>query len=149
MIKEIKVDKDHKFKINTAFGWLYKYREHFGEDILPELVPMLDAALGVAANVFDENDADLRDVVAEAMGAFAGTEATTVTNIIWALAKNADPEIPDAAEWYNGFDRFPVDEIAPAVFWTLAETYMTTKKFKSLKEKAKARAEKAGSQPMR
>ena len=133
MIKEIKVDKDHKFEINTAFGWLYKYKAYFGEDILPELVPMIDSAFGVAANVLDEDNADLRDIVAEAMGAFAGTESTTVTNIIWALAKNADPDIPNAEEWFNKFETFPADRIVPEIFWTLAETYITRKKVESLK----------------
>lgn len=135
MIKEIKVDKDHKFEINTAFGWLYKYKEYFGEDILPELVPMIDSALGVMAEVIDGNETDLRDIIAEAMGAFAGTDSTTVTNIIWALAKNADPDIPKAEDWFNSFEVFPTDEIVPEIFWTLAETYVTTKKVKGLKAK--------------
>lgn len=143
MIKEIKVDKDNKFEINTAFGWLYKYKEYFGEDILPALVPMIDSAVGVVASAVDEDRADVRDIVAEAMGAFAGTESTTVTNIIWALAKNADPNIPRADEWFNKFERFPVDRIIPEIFWTLAESYATTKKVEGLKARIKSAEEKA------
>lgn len=143
MRKEIKVDKDNKFEINTAAGWLYVYKEYFGNDILPELVPMMDSVLGVAAEIMDEKGSgDPRDVIAEAMGAFAGTDLTTLTNIIWALAKNADPNIPNVQEWFNKFETFPTDEIVSEIFWTLAGTYITKKKVQSLKTKLKTFQEK-------
>lgn len=138
MRKEIKVDKDHKFEINTSFGWAYVYKEYFGEDILPEVVPLLESALGIAADFLDQTTiSDVRDIISEIAGTLAGTELTTVTNVLWSMAKNADDDIPDVKEWFNGFERFPVDEILPQVVWTLAESTISTKKVKSLKDRMK------------
>lgn len=138
MIREIKIDKDNKFEINTSYGWLYTYKEHFGEDILPEIVPLMESAIGIAADIFENNDAvDARDVISEIAGTIAGTEATTLTNVIWALAKNANDDLPNAREWYNSFETFPMDKVIPEAFWALCESTVSQKKVKSLKEQIK------------
>lgn len=131
MIKEIKVDKDTKFEINTAYGWLYIYEEYTGEDVLPQLVPLIESVLGAVADSLD-GDVDARDIISEAMGAMAGTKATTLTNILWAMAKNADETIPNAKEWYNSFDKMPGDEVFGEALWCLAQT-LTPKKAQRLK----------------
>ena len=148
MKKEIKIDKDNKFEINTGFGWLYKYREYFGEDILPQLVPLIESTAGIAIETLDGDEtADPREILGEAMATFAGTEITTLTNVIWALAKNADESIPKAEDWFNQFDKFPVDKILPEIFFILADTFVSTKKAQSLKDMMKATGKKAASLP--
>lgn len=138
MIREIKIDKYNKFEINTSYGWLYIYKEHFGEDILPEIVPLMESAIGIAADIFENNDAvDARDVISEIAGTIAGTEATTLTNVIWALAKNANDDLPNARKWYNSFETFPMDKVIPEAFWALCESTVSQKKVKSLKEQIK------------
>ncbi len=132
MKKEIKIDKDNKFEINTSLGFLYVYEEEFGRDILPELVPLIESILGAAADAL-ENDVDVRDIISEAMGAFAGTNATTITNILWAMAKNADEDIPGPRDWFNSFDKFPADEIFLKAFWSLCDSSISSKKAKRLK----------------
>ena len=136
MKKEIKVDKDHKFTIDTGLGWAYVYKEEFGMDVLPETVPLIESAFGIAADFYDSSEAaTVRDLISEAAGTLSGTDLTTLTNIIWALAKNADESIPEPREFYNQFDCFSVTEILPKIIWTMADSILPTKKVKSLKEK--------------
>ena len=136
MKKIIKVDKNNKFKIDTGLGWAYVYKEEFGSDVLPETVPLIESAFGIAADYYDSKDAiSVRDIISEAAATLSGTDLTTLTNIIWALAKNADDDIPDPREFYNQFDRFSVTDILPEILWTLADSVLPTKKVKSLKEK--------------
>lgn len=135
MKKEIKVDKDHKFMIDTGLGWAYVYKEQFGTDVLPETVPLIESAFGIAADFYDSSDAvTVRDLISEAAGTLSGTDLTTLTNIIWALAKNADESIPEPREFYNQFDCFSVTDILPKIIWTMADSILPTKKVKSLKE---------------
>ena len=46
--------EDQPIEINSSLGWLFCYREQFGHDILPDLLPLLDAALGALANMYEE-----------------------------------------------------------------------------------------------
>lgn len=134
MKKEIKVDKDHKFMIDTGLGWAYVYKEQFGTDVLPETVPLIESAFGIAADFYDSSEAvSARDIISEAAGTLSGTDLTTLTNIIWALAKNADDSIPEPREFYNQFDCFSVTDVLPKIVWTMADSIMPTKKVKSLK----------------
>lgn len=136
MKKEIKVDKDHKFTIDTGLGWAYVYKEEFGMDVLPETVPLIESAFGIAADFYEsKEEIAVRDIISEAAGTLSGTDLTTITNIIWALAKNADESIPGPREFYNQFDCFSVPDILPKIMWAMADGIMPSKKVKSLKEK--------------
>ena len=71
-----------------------------------------------------------------------GMEITTVTNVIWALAKNADDNIPDVREWLDQFDTFPLADIVPEIMDVLVKSMVSEKKAKLLQE----RLEQIGSQ---
>lgn len=131
MKKTIKIDNKTKFKIDTSNNWLRIYRDQFGHDILPDIVPVLDAGLELISGALNGEDIDAVDQIETRM---MELETITLDNVIWALAKNADESIEDPEEWDRKFDKFPLDEIVPQVIDTLASTYMTTKKLKLLKE---------------
>ena len=146
MRKKIKIGNKTAFEINTSNRWAYIYNEYFGHDIMPELIPMADAAIGFLTNLINGEDADESDIT----DALYGLEYTTELNVIWALAKNADESIPEAEEWYNGFEKFPQDEIAPQVFGTLIKTMVSEKKLQLLQTQGKAamsRFTRSSSQP--
>lgn len=130
MKKYIKINNKKAFQINTSTRWLRIYRDAFGHDILPDIIPALDAGLSVFAGMINDGDIDI-DKVEEEMYSL---EFTVINNVIWALAKNANEDIEDIEEWEDKFDKWPLDEILPQVVGTLAETYLTTKKSALLKE---------------
>lgn len=129
MKKTITIDGKKAFKINTSNRWLRIYRDTFGHDILPDLVPIIDTCLEVIAGAFADRDIDI-DKIEEEIYAL---EIVTLNNVVWALAKNADENIPDIEEWEDSFDKWTYDELVPQIAETLAQTYITEKKLKLLK----------------
>lgn len=134
MRKTIKIDKNTEIKINTSWNWAYIYQEYFGHDIIPDLVPAIDAFMHTFTGIVngDEIDEDGFDLY--------GLEITTMTNLIWALAKNADDNIPDVRQWLDTFDVFPLDIIVPEVVEVLASSMMSRKKAELLQGQMAAAA---------
>ena len=130
----------HPIEINTSLGWLFCYREQFGHDILPDLLPLLDAALGALSEIYDENeDANILEKLDETavnriIVSLSTLEVLTITNILWAMAKNAG-ETKNPREWANGFDVFPFDVVTIELMRALIESSVSSKNSKRLLEK--------------
>ena len=95
--KQITINENCKINMDSSIGWLLIYRENFGRDILPDILPMISAAVELIFGGINEEGevtlATLRenidsDTVTNAMIQLSGLEITTVINIVWALAKN-------------------------------------------------------------
>lgn len=139
MIKTIRIDNDHSIELNGSMGWLFKYRAQFGRDILPELMPMLEALVQLIAAAFDGGK-DMKEMTAEdivknvdqvdlynALSTLSGMELVTLIEIVWALAKNANKDISEPEEWVNQFEAFPIDEIMPEAINVILESSITSK----------------------
>lgn len=146
MKKTIKIDDEQKFEINSSSGWLYAYQEQFGHDVLPVLLPAAEALLQTMADLMKDSKSDnVADILAAAdeetiSNAFitlSGMQLTTVTNIVWAMAKNANDSIESPREWLNSFDVFPWDIVVPQVLSAALEACISKKKFEKLKETIK------------
>lgn len=146
MKKTIKIDDEQKFEINSSSGWLYAYQEQFGHDVLPVLLPAAEALLQTMADLMKDSKSDnVGDILAAAdeetiSNAFitlSGMQLTTVTNIVWAMAKNANDSIESPREWLNSFDVFPWDIVVPQVLGAALEACISKKKFEKLKETIK------------
>lgn len=146
MKKTIKIDDEQKFEINSSSGWLYAYQEQFGHDVLPVLLPAAEALLQTMADIMKDSKSDnVGDILAAAdeetiSNAFitlSGMQLTTVTNIVWAMAKNANDNIESPREWLNSFDVFPWDIVVPQVLGAALEACISKKKFEKLKETIK------------
>ena len=146
MKKTIKINDEQKFEINSSSGWLYAYQEQFGHDVLPVLLPAAEALLQTMADLMKDSKSDnVGDILAAAdeetiSNAFitlAGMQLTTVTNIVWAMAKNANDSIESPREWLNSFDVFPWDIVVPQVLGAALEACISKKKFEKLKETIK------------
>lgn len=143
MIKTIQIG-DHPVEINSSAGWLYTYREQFGHDILVVLMPALEAGVRLAKKAFEDSGVQDGDEVTKLLGGIdeeAITEAvitlssmqlTTVTNIVWALAKNADSSIPEPRTWLNNFENFPVEEVMPSVLGAVIESSTSKKNYEKI-----------------
>lgn len=146
MKKTIKIDDEQKFEINSSSGWLYAYQEQFGHDVLPVLLPAAEALLQTMADLMKDSKSDnVADILAAAdeetiSNAFitlSGMQLTTVTNIVWSMAKNANDSIESPREWLNSFDVFPWDIVVPQVLSAALEACISKKKFDKLKETIK------------
>ena len=142
MIKSLSIDNNHSIDVNSSIGWLLIYRETFGRDILPDIMPVIDAVITGAVDILEETDGDYSTkaiVKAMGSGAMSNTmtsistlEFVTIIKILWAMAKNADNTIPDVYKWASQFDVFPLDEIAPELFKLLTESMVSSKNLKRL-----------------
>lgn len=146
MKKTIKIDDEQKFEINSSSGWLYAYQEQFGHDVLPVLLPAAEALLQTMADLMKDSKSDNvgdmlanadEETISNAFITLSGMQLTTVTNIVWAMAKNANDSIESPREWLNSFDVFPWDIVVPQVLSAALEACISKKKFEKLKETIK------------
>lgn len=125
MKKTIKIDEENTLTLSNNVGWLLAYRDQFGVDIVPALVPVLNAVIEIyaeiakqtgdlktAADIFTKIDAE---TIQGAILELAGVQITDLVNVVWAMAKAADDDIDEPRTWVRQFETFPLDVIAPAV----------------------------------
>lgn len=146
MIKTITLEDGKDLVLSNNIGWLLVYRDQFGHDIVPSLIPVLNAGIDLALNVykatggtFDKDTIEKLDAdeLGDALYKLAGFEAVDLLRIVWAMAKNADDSVPDMRRWLSGFEVFPLDEILPAVGELLYKGMISTKNSSRLQELAR------------
>lgn len=137
MQKTITLDDGKTLTLDNSLYWLYAYRSQFQVDITKVLVPIINGIIELYAEVVElsEGEADFFEVVKKipptdlqnAVIELSGLELVDIVNIIWALAKCADPSTPDPETWARGFDSFPLDVILPETFRLVASGLVTSK----------------------
>ena len=141
MEKKVKLDSKNSILLDNNVGWLFIYKDQFGRDIVPSLVPVLNAGIDLVFGIYKELGGEISRekimqidpaALTDAIYAASGIEAVDLLNIVWALAKNADDEIQEPREWVRQFDTFPLDVIAPAVFELVFKSMVSTKNLKRL-----------------
>lgn len=139
MVKTIRINKDQSIELNSSMGWLYSYREQFGHDILPDLMPMIESLLGLSVKVMQKTDGakgviDAIDdeVLTDFVISISGAETLTLLSIIWAMAKNANPAIAAPEEYFDQFETFPLDKVVPAAARMILDSSVSSKNAKRL-----------------
>ena len=141
MQKTIKIDSKNAVRLDNNVGWMFIYRDQFGRDIVPALIPLLNAGIDLALGIYKQTGGKMSrdvlmsidaDALTDAMIQVSGIEAVDLLQIVWALAKNADESIDEPRVWFRQFDTFPVDIIAPAVFDLVFKGMVSTKNLKRL-----------------
>ena len=137
-------EKTIELALSNNMSWVMEYKDQFNTDILPVLMPLLLSLTNVLAGLaeagvkFEEiNVNDLKkilgtDSMTEAMYKLAAFEFTDFLNIVWALNKAADENIPEPRKWVRQFETFPLDDIAPVVFELVAKGVMSSKTWERL-----------------
>lgn len=102
-----------KFKSTGAF--LLRYKAQFGRDAIQDILK-LENAIG--------KNKEIKDIDALNLEVFY--------NLIWTLAKTANPDIPPPIEWLDSFSKFPlidiIPEVADMIFSCLSTTVQIKKK---------------------
>lgn len=144
MDKVIKIgDKD--VLLNNSIGWTIIYRDQFGQDIIPTIMPMLAAGLDIISGIVEQtgktDDLDINDLLKvfdgdalmNAVIHLSGLELTDLLKITWAMAKSAKADTWPLERWVKEFDSFPVDEVAPAVISMMISGMISSKNVARLK----------------
>lgn len=130
-------------KLSNNVGWTMEYRDQFGEDIIPKLLPMAQSITEALAAVFSEYGANGFDAktIAEALQGRTLDIMIPLTQlsftdliigITWAMAKDADPNIDPPRQWVRQFESFPVDEIVPEVLDLVKRGFTSSKNLSRL-----------------
>ena len=85
-----------RFKSTGAF--LLRYKAQFGRDAIQDIL-RIQSAIDNKGRIKSIDTLDLE----------------VFYNLIWTLAKTADPSIPPPLEWLDTFGEFPLAEIVPEV----------------------------------
>lgn len=130
-------------RLSNNIGWVFAYRDQFGRDIIPALMPALESIVSLVPAITKAGDeggvvsvlqsSEMEDATLR----LAGLEVTDLINIVWALAKAADDDIPEPRRWVRQFDEFPIDVIAPAAFDLVLSGVISSKNRTRLREMAK------------
>ena len=130
-------------RLSNNIGWVFAYRDQFGRDIIPALMPALESIVSLVPAVMKAGEeggvvsvlqsSEMEDATLR----LAGLEVTDLINIVWALAKAADDGIPEPRRWVRQFEEFPIDVIAPAAFDLVLSGVISSKNRTRLREMAK------------
>jgi len=102
-----------RFKSTGAF--LLRYKAQFGRDALQDIL-RIQSAIDNKGRIKNIDTLDLE----------------VFYNLVWTLAKTADPSIPPPLEWLDEFSEFPLIDIIPEIvdmiFSCLTSTVESKKK---------------------
>ena len=130
-------------KLNNNVAWTMEYRDQFGKDIVPALMPVMASIIeGVTTVIADTGKTEI--TVADIADAIQGRTmeimlpmfqvefVDVVINVTWAMAKAADESIEPPKKWVRQFDEFPLDVVGPAVFDMIIKGFVSSKNLKRL-----------------
>lgn len=152
MKEQIKIG-DVEVMLSNNIAWTMEYRDQFNKDVMESLMPILTSAVETVSTIITESgkDGDI-DVytIAEAIQGRAFdltlplsqlTFTDTVINIVWAMAKAADPNIDPPKQWVRQFETFPLDEVVPKVTQLVLKGFASSKNLERLSASLKKMAQ--------
>ena len=144
MEKIIKIGKQ-EVRLNNNVAWTMEYRDQFGKDIVPALMPILASLMEGVSTIISEsgsNEVTMADIADAVQGRamevllpmFQVEFVDTIINVTWAMAKAADENIEPPKRWVRQFEEFPLDVIVPAVYELVLKGFVSSKNLKRLKK---------------
>ncbi|MDA2546925.1 hypothetical protein PDQ03_12090 [Bacillus cereus] len=113
MEKTITVD-GQDIRLKSTGGTPVRFKAQFGKDYFAQLLKL--APLGeIDMENLDPSKLDSVDF-------------EVFYNLVWTMAKTADPKIPEPMVWLDSFDEFPIIEILEDIQDMIASTIQSKKK---------------------
>lgn len=141
MQKTIEIE-GKKIVFSTSLSWIYKYMSQFGEDPVQLIAPVLKTAVPIISSW----GGDFKDLTAvdfdQLTDILFDIRVGDFLNLIWAIAKNGNKEIPEPEVWYAEFENFPVDEVITEIAPDILKSCISTKKYKALLKMVQGKKEK-------
>lgn len=148
MEKIIKIG-NQEVRLNNNVAWTMEYRDQFGKDILPAIMPLLASMIEGVSTIMAESGKDdtlTPSSIAEALEGramevllpmFQAEFVDLVLNVTWAMAKAADETIEPPKRWVRQFDGFYLDEIGPTLLELVMRGFVSSKNLNRLKKLGK------------
>ena len=144
MEKIIKIG-NQEVRLNNNVAWTMEYRDQFGKDIVPALMPILASLMEGVSTIISEsgnNEVTMADIADAVQGRsmdvllpmFQVEFVDTIINVTWAMAKAADENIEPPKRWVRQFEEFPLDVVVPAVYELVLKGFVSSKNLKRLKK---------------
>ena len=145
MEKIIKIG-DKEVTLSNNVAWTMEYRDQFNKDVLEAIMPIATSLIETITTIINESgmdgEIDIKSVSAALEGkSFEITLPLTnlgftdsVVNVLWAMAKAADPTIEPPRQWVRQFETFPLDEIVPQVGEMVLSGFTSSKNLARLRE---------------
>lgn len=143
MNKIIKI-ADTEVTLSNNVAWTMEYRDQFGKDIVPVIMPLIATVIEGTASIISE--AGIKSIDFEQIGSALEGRAMDVLlplyqvefvdviiNVTWAMAKAADESIEPPKQWVRQFEVFPLDVILPEVADMVLKGFVSSKNLKRLK----------------
>ena len=135
---------EHEVKLNNNVAWTMEYRDQFGKDIVPALMPVLASIIEGVSTIIAESgktEITISDLAEAIQGKsidvllpmFQVEFVDTIINVTWAMAKAADENIDPPKRWVRQFEAFPLDVIVPAVYELVLKGFVSSKNLTRLK----------------
>ena len=146
MIKTVKINKEQELTLSNNLAWATIYKDQFGHDIIPDIMPLMSAAIRLIkemAAYTDMNEIVKNtdfETIQETLIELCAFQFTDVFNLVWAFNKAYDENIDPPEKWVRQFDEFPLDVIVPAMFELLTKGLISSKNLKSLRAKKATKA---------
>lgn len=145
MEKVIKIGKQ-EVRLNNNTSWTMEYRDQFGKDIVPTIMPMIMSlfeGFTTAISETGKTDPNLLEIASSVSGRSTDIllplyqlEFVDIVNITWAMAKAADEGIAPPKQWIKQFEEFPLDVVLPAVYDLVVKGFVSSKNLRRLKKTA-------------
>lgn len=121
MEKTLTIDgKQVRFKSTAATP--LRYKAQFGNDFFTEIIKLNS----LTKLKTDENgEFNIQDLEGDIIN---NLDFEAFYNIVWTMAKSANPNIPDPIAWLDSFDEFPLFEIIPELQGMLISSIQSSKK---------------------
>ena len=144
MEKVIKIGKQ-EVRLNNNVAWTMEYRDQFGKDIVPALMPVIASMVEGVSTIITETgktEITMSDIADSLQGRtmeillpmFQVEFVDVIINVTWAMAKAADEDIAPPKQWVRQFEEFPLDVVAPAIYDLVVKGFISSKNLKRLKK---------------
>lgn len=144
-MKKIITIGDKEVELNNNVAWVMEYRDQFGKDIVPSLMPLLATMVEGLASVVSEAGGEKLEISALASAVegrameillpmFQIEMVDVVINVTWAMAKAADDNILPPKQWVKQFEEFPLDVVVPTVYELILKGFVSSKNLIRLKK---------------
>ena len=144
MEKIIKIG-NKEVRLSNNVAWTMEYRDQFGKDIVPALMPVIASLIEGASTVLAEtgkSEISVADIAETLQGRsldimlpmFQVEFVDVIINVTWAMAKAADETILPPKQWVRQFEEFPLDVVGPALYDLVLKGFVSSKNLKRLKK---------------
>lgn len=140
---------DKEVKLSNNVAWTMEYKDQFNKDVVESLMPIVSTLIETVTTIISDTgktEIDIKDIADAVQGrTFELTLplmqlglTDSVVNVVWAMAKAADPKIDPPKQWVRQFDEFPLDEIVPEVAQLILKGFTSSKNLERLRSIGKS-----------